>query len=133
MSTVRRSGRFFRARIIAAAVVSLSATACDTRLDPPVGFFEIDQSSNANTGTFFVSPGAAVLLVGETVQLNVTADPALLPVSWRSSDTRIAVVSATGVVTALRPGAARITAQSINNPNRSGSAVVQVIGQSPNP
>lgn len=76
-----------------------------------------------------VSPSSSALTVGSTAQL--TADPRDAsgntlgdrPVSWSSSDPSVATVSGSGLVTALKPGTATITATS---EGRSGSATVGV-------
>lgn len=63
-----------------------------------------------------LSPGAAVMAVGATRQYQATAFDANgqvmtgLPVAWRSSDTTRAMVSASGLVTAIAPGYTDIVA-----------------------
>src|SRR5205085_1681139 len=76
-----------------------------------------------------VSPATASLTPGQTIQLTATPkDPAGNPLSgravtWASSDTGIARVSATGLVTAKALGSATITATS---EGKSGTAAVTV-------
>ncbi len=65
-----------------------------------------------------VSPGDKSLLVGESFQFSATtrdASGAVLtgrPVTWSSNNENVATVSASGLVTALSPGGAIITATS---------------------
>lgn len=80
--------------------------------------------------TVAVAPTTATLTaIGQTQQLSVTAKDAMnnpmtgAPVTWTSSDTRVATVDASGVVTAAGNGTARITATS---GTRSNSATVTV-------
>jgi trimeric autotransporter adhesin len=79
-------------------------------------------------GTVTVDPSSLALTVGKTGTLTATVrdangtELANRPVSWSSSDTRIATVSG-GVVTAVAPGSATITATS---EGKSGSAAVTV-------
>ncbi|MGE0354377.1 MAG: Ig-like domain-containing protein [Gemmatimonadales bacterium] len=77
-----------------------------------------------------VSTANPTLMVGATRQLGVTVQDAGAnplpdrPVRWRSSSDTIASVSATGLVTGLRPGAVTITASS---EGKSGSASLTII------
>lgn len=59
---------------------------------------------------------------GATLQLTVTTDPAQLPVSWSSSDTTIATVSDTGLVTGVKIGSCKIIANIAN-----GAATREVV------
>lgn len=76
-----------------------------------------------------VTPGGAALLVDQTVALDATAlddwgDPVPgAEIAWSSSDPEVAGVNADGVVTAVSPGSATITASS---GERSGAAQVSV-------
>jgi len=76
-----------------------------------------------------VSPGTASVQVGQTVQLTATSKDASgnplsgRPVSWGSSNTAVATVSAGGLVTGVTAGAATITATS---EGQSGTATVTV-------
>lgn len=90
------------------AALLLSAGACDDDDDiiqPPI------------IGSVTLEPAAATLSVGETAQLDATVldtdgDPLPdEPVSFTSSDEAVATVDADGVVTAVSPGAATITAE----------------------
>jgi uncharacterized protein YjdB len=79
-----------------------------------------------------VSPATAQRFVGQTVQLSAaTLDAAgnVLTgrtISWSSSNTQVATVNANGLVTAVSPGAARITATS-EGVSGSGSITVSVV------
>ncbi|HEX6927566.1 MAG TPA: Ig-like domain-containing protein [Longimicrobiaceae bacterium] len=79
--------------------------------------------------TVSISPDEATLMVGETRQLSVTlraSDGTALngrAVAWSSDSPNVARVSDTGLVTALGPGEAQITASS---EGRSGTATITV-------
>lgn len=76
-----------------------------------------------------VSPNVAALRVGDstTLQAVVSADEgAATAVTWLSSDAAIASVSAQGVVSALAPGTAVITARSLSDPRVQGSASITI-------
>ena len=76
-----------------------------------------------------VSPSNAVLKPGETQGFvaNVDADPGVArTVTWASSNTAVATVTAAGVVTAVAPGAVTITATSTANTTVTGAAAVTV-------
>ncbi|MCH5157229.1 MAG: endonuclease [Clostridiales bacterium] len=81
-----------------------------------------------------ISPATLELSVGGTGQLNVTAQPSGADgrVTWTSSDTSVATVSQTGLVTAVATGTATITATSVDNPDISASMTVTVITQQQN-
>ena len=61
------------------------------------------------TGTLTLTPETLSLYVDETSQLNATANPAT-SISYSSSDTTVATVSSSGLVTAKKVGTATITA-----------------------
>jgi len=90
--------------------------------------------ANVPVGSVSVSPPAASILVNGTVQLVATPRDANgtplsgRAVSWSSSNTSVATVSSSGVVTGAAAGAATITATS---EGQSGSATVTV--QAPQP
>ncbi|HEX8946227.1 MAG TPA: Ig-like domain-containing protein [Gemmatimonadaceae bacterium] len=84
----------------------------------------------AAVGSVTVSPATASVIVGQTTNLTATvkdANGAVLTgrtVTWTSSNTAIATVSATGVVTGVAVGSATITATS---EGKSGTAAVTVV------
>lgn len=65
-----------------------------------------------------------------TASVRGSANPA---VGWRSSDPKVASVSASGQVTALTSGRAIITASSAADPNKTASAAVTVAPPTPGP
>ncbi|HET7552686.1 MAG TPA: Ig-like domain-containing protein [Gemmatimonadaceae bacterium] len=79
-----------------------------------------------------VSPGEATLFVGETVSLKATVtdangDPLSgRPISWSTSSGSVASVSTSGVVTAVAPGTATITATSEGKSGKSTITVKKV-------
>ena len=81
-----------------------------------------------------VTPPTASVNVNETVQLTeiltVTGD-ASRTVTWTSSDTNVAMVNTTGLVTVVGEGEVTITAQSTATPSVSGSSIVTVINRDP--
>lgn len=67
--------------------------------------------------------------IGETLVLNATVNPSHATnkdIEWTSSNTEVATVSSTGVVSAVEEGDAIITARSIDGSNVSASCVVTV-------
>lgn len=79
-----------------------------------------------------VTPDAATLIKGQTAQLSavVTTNDASVPktVNWASSNSAVATVSATGLVTAVAPGAATITATATADANFKAGAQITVTG-----
>ncbi len=82
--------------------------------DDFVASCEVTVQTNAVSVTgVSVSPTTASMMVGETQNLTATITPSNATntaVSWSSSDTSVATVSAAGVVTAVGGGASRVTA-----------------------
>ena len=89
----------------------------------------------ASVASVAVSPTSATLVVGETVQLGAQPrDASGQPlggraVTWSTDRSAVATVTSTGVVTALSPGMATITASS---EGRRGSATIVVRAPSVN-
>jgi hypothetical protein len=81
-----------------------------------------------------VSPAAVSLQVGESVELTATVSAtggASQAVSWSSSDSSVASVDSSGVVTGVAAGSATITATSVFDESRAGSAEVTVTATPP--
>ena len=94
-----------------------------------VGGTSVVTVSNVPVASVSVSPDKPTLAVGASTQLNATLKDASnntlsnRPIAWTSSNTAIASVSNTGVVTAVAAGTATITATS---EGKSGSSSVTV-------
>ena len=76
-----------------------------------------------------VSQSSAQLTVGETLQLTATVAPSNATnktVTWRSSNTTVATVSGTGLVTAVSAGTATITATTTDGTNLSATCQLTV-------
>ncbi len=80
-------------------------------------------------GSVTVAPPSKALLVTQTVSLSATVRDSVgtividRPVSWGSNNTLVATVSSTGLVTAVAPGIATITATS---ETKSGTSTITV-------
>ena len=89
--------------------------------------------TNANVSTVpvtgvSVTPAAVTLNAGLTTQLTATVAPANATnknVSWASGNTAVATVNASGLVTAVAPGTATITATTQDG-NKTASSVITV-------
>jgi len=110
---------------VAAGPATISATS-----EGVVGTASVTVSATVEpVATVEVTPGAAGILVGGTVQLTATPkDAAGQPLTgrvivWESDATQIATVSTTGLVTGVGEGLATITATS---EGQSGQAIVTV-------
>jgi hypothetical protein len=79
-----------------------------------------------------VSPSSATVAAGATVQLTATASPPGTATSftWASSNTAVASVSSTGLVTGVAAGSATISASA---GGKSGAASITVPGSPPPP
>ena len=75
------------------------------------------QDPNAPSGVTLDQTGAVTLAKGATLQLNATLAPetAATSLKWKSSNKKIAKVSSTGLVTAVKTGACTIAVKTANN------------------
>ncbi len=80
------------------------------------GYVELTVPYDAATGVAVTAP-LSTLSIGSSMQLTVTVSPATAnqAVTWTSSNTSVMTVSASGFVTAVAPGTARITAKTVND------------------
>src|SRR5437763_1492493 len=113
--------RFLRLIALAALAVAAGVVACEratTPIEPPAAVASVD-----------LTPPSATVQVGQTVQLTAIprdANGAALSgrvVTWSSSNTSVASVSPTGLVTGVVAGSATITATS---EGKSGTASITV-------
>jgi alpha-tubulin suppressor-like RCC1 family protein len=93
-----------RLPLIAVVIITLFASGCDP-------------NEPAHVESIAIVPSEVILEVGDTVRLDVSlrdgrGKAIRGPVTWGTSDTSVAVVSAVGVVRAVREGTAAISAQS---------------------
>jgi uncharacterized protein YjdB len=109
-----------RLKSVAAAAVAGGLLACLAQAP----------SAPTESGPLIVTPRTANVAVGDTITLRVggvssdaRAPGPALAVTWASSDTTVATVAATGLVTGVAPGAATITAAM---GDQSGSAQIIV-------
>lgn len=73
----------------------------------------------------YFSPG-----LGKTLQCRAQPQPATAfdkRITWESTNTRVAVVSQTGLITTTGPGECRVIARSVENPDETGSLKVRVL------
>ena len=114
------------------AGVALTALAACSLSDDGTGALVTASSGNA-VASVVVSPSSATLDIGRTLQLNATlfdasGEEVSGDVSWTSSDSGVASVTDSGLVTAEAEGAATISASA---GGQSDSAVVTVVNPSP--
>lgn len=116
-----RVGRILLAPL--AALFALWLVACNTTTPPVQSVVSVK----------IVEPNRA-MTVGET--FTFTAEVAVLggaskAVTWSSSDTSVATVTAAGVVTAVAEGTATVTATSVGLPKRSDTVNITVVPAGP--
>ncbi len=120
---VVRSAAFFLARGSARIAIAMAIFSCAGQHD------SLGTGPVNNVASVEIVPPPTSLFVDETYRLTAVArnasggEPSASPVTWRSSDDRVATVSQ-GVVTARGTGVARVTAEA---QGRTGSASVTVV------
>lgn len=113
--------------VVAAVAV---VTACDEAASPGIGRLAgPGDTTRVDTGAaaqLIVSPSFVQVAAASTVQLSTNAPASLVSqVRWASLQPTVATVSQTGLVTALTPGTASITARySFDTTNVAGATVV---------
>jgi len=91
-----------------------------------IGGCQDDEPTGVDTLPFDVSPFSFALDLGGTKQMKITGI-AISDVTWESTNSAVASVSSTGVVTGVSVGTAAITARSKTNPTTDlASATFQV-------
>jgi uncharacterized repeat protein (TIGR02543 family) len=137
-------------RAIAGTKITLKATAgsghsfesyTSSDIEIPAGtgaeFTFTMPAKNVSIAAGFTAPVASITLTPDAPELSpgavITLVPVILPadasnrtLEWASSDTKVATVSAEGVVTAVSDGTATITAKARDGSGKSGSAEVTV-------
>ena len=76
--------------------------------------------------TISISMSSATLHLGQTLQLSATTDPADMTVTWSSSDNGVAIVSSSGLVTAVTIGSALITAKVTTESDVTATCLIEV-------
>ena len=96
---------------LAAGNTSLSFVVAECLLNEgtPVAYYQNGNIVIANKPSIKVSPNTSFLVVGQTVQCNVTGN-VTSPVTWGVTNSLVASVSETGLVTALAHGSTKIFA-----------------------
>jgi hypothetical protein len=110
--THRNVVRFFPIALVAALVLG-----CHDNV-PNVG---------PSAGLLQVNPPFAGVDSGTTQQLSASLNGTVVPVTWVSSDVTVATVSATGLVTAVLPGKASVTATETADATELRSASISVL------
>ena len=96
----------------AAAVIAFGLSCSDQQQNPTVPTGPSLARGGPKVKSVQVSPSSATVLVGGMVQLTATASPASVTATftWQSSNTAVASVSASGLVSGSAAGSATITA-----------------------
>lgn len=94
------------------------------------------KKGGAAAASITVSPGAASLIIGQTVQLtpavtDATGHPMVRRVFWESGDVAVATVDGNGLVAAVGAGSATITARAGRNVAQAQIASVPVVSVTP--
>jgi uncharacterized protein YjdB len=109
--------------LLANALAAMILTGCGDDIVVP----EVPIGINRIT----VTPATADLQTGQTVTLVASVDASAgvdRSVTWRSADTTIASITATGAVTGLRTGTVAIQAIAVADPTKTGTATIRVNG-----
>jgi hypothetical protein len=119
-----------------ATLAILSTVTCADPQPTEVGPFEADVAVRAGKGapassktkSVTVSPGSASIEVGATVQLTGASKPPGATLAWASSNSSVATVSQSGLVSGVSAGTATVSASA---GGKSGSAAITVTAPPP--
>jgi sugar lactone lactonase YvrE len=115
-----------------AACAALSAASCKDNAvleDVKKAVEEAEAESKQAVSGLSLSPTSAFLIKGQTCQLSAKIDPSDADnksVTWKTSDSAVAAVSGSGLVTAIKAGSATITATSKDNASCTAACSVTV-------
>lgn len=116
--------RFYTALILTFAA-SVTVAACEAGTPTVAGLG--NGSTGGNGSSLAISPPSVQLLTGATFQFTTNAPASLQSqVQWNSLETTIASISPSGLVTALSPGTATITANYSSDTTKVTTATVVV-------
>lgn len=111
--------------IISLAIAAVLA-ACERSTDPTVAVVA-GQPSIASSASLTITPSQVVIAAGSTAQLSTNASAGQQSqLQWSSSNTAVATVSGSGLVTGFSPGAATISARFSFDTTRVAVATVNV-------
>lgn len=123
IASVNSTGRATAVGFGTTLVTAISVADTTRRASTTVTVVPRVQSVSVSPATVSVSPGASA-----TLSAVVAADPgAVTAVIWRSSNGAVANVSSNGVVTGIANGSATITALSVVDTTKRGTASVDVV------
>ena len=120
----------------AAAGVAFTFAACSESSAPPATDPIVPSLAKGGqpnkVKSISVSPSSATVAIGATVQLSATATPpgSATSFTWASSNSAVATVSATGLVTGVASGSATISASA---GGKSGTSTITVPASPPPP
>ena len=116
--------------IVSIAVIAIAACDQSTTGGTIAGLGGTKSTTDTTAAAaLIISPTQVQLAVGGKFQLSTNAPLNLQSqVQWRTSTATVAIVSATGLVTAIAPGAATVTARYVFDTSRVSSTAVNVVG-----
>lgn len=114
---------FRSARAVVAAACLCVSGSCESSDEDAVG----PDKASPPILTIVISPGSAALAPGDTIRFRASSNfQGDTVIAWQSFNTAVATVSVTGLVTAVAPGLANITATIAAAPALRGSVRVTV-------
>lgn len=99
--------------------------------DAPASHWDLiklsEEEVTALESTISISQTSVSLSVSQTLQLRATINPRNMNIVWSSSNTSVATVSSTGLVTAKKEGTATITVAKSSDPSVKATCMVHVV------
>jgi uncharacterized protein YjdB len=112
---------------ITLAIAAAAFSACGERsTEPTIAGISSGQPGISNSVALTISPNQVTVTAGSTAQLSTNAGSQSSRLQWSSSNTPVATVNGSGVVTAFTAGSAVITARFTSDTTRTASATVIV-------
>lgn len=111
-------------------VACLAAAGCPSGCDAAK---KLVNPTGTSVESVTVTPLAAQLIVGQTQQFTATVAPSGVPdksVTWSVAPAAVATIDTKGVLTALAPGQAIVTATSVGTPVHTAQAVANITASS---
>jgi uncharacterized protein YjdB len=114
--------------VLTLGIAGAALVACGTRsTEPSIAGLANGGTTAASSSSLTISPNQVTIRVGTTSQRSTKSGASQQgPQPWSSSNTTVATVSGTGLVTAFQPGASTITARLRSDTTQNATATVLV-------
>jgi hypothetical protein len=114
-------------RLIGVWVAAAALAACETRTTDPIVAAVGGQPQTLSSPVLTLAPSQITMRVGSTAQLSTNAGSSEQgQLQWASSNTAVAMVSGSGLVTSFLAGTTTVTVRRLSDTTHTASAIIIV-------